>query len=72
MNQLPLASNPELKTEPSEIQSVENHSENNAAPNADLENVDSNTLAAVLQFLQKHNLKVITPGVYNLPFMICV
>ncbi len=58
MNQLPPASNPEPKNDSSENQTSENPSGNNAVQTGETENVDSNTLAAVLQFLQKHNLKV--------------
>lgn len=58
MNQLAPASNPEPKNDSSENQTSENPSGNNAVQTGETENVDSNTLAAVLQFLQKHNLKV--------------
>ena len=61
MNQLAPANNPEPKIDSSENQTSENQSGNNSVHTGEVENVDSNTLAAVLQFLQKHNLKVSKP-----------
>ena len=58
MNQIPQTSNSNGKIEASESQNSEVQSENSAVQSVEPENVDSNTLAAVLQFLQKHNLKV--------------
>lgn len=58
MNQLPQAINSDAKTQSSENQNSEVVSDNSGGQTLDSENVDSNTLAAVLQFLQKHNLKV--------------
>jgi hypothetical protein len=58
MNQISQTSNSNAKIEASESQNSEVPSENSAVQPVEPENVDSNTLAAVLQFLQKHNLKV--------------
>jgi hypothetical protein len=58
MNQISQTSSLNAKSEASESQNNEVHSENSAVQSVEPENVDSNTLAAVLQFLQKHNLKV--------------
>ncbi|XP_046457923.1 transcription initiation factor TFIID subunit 5-like [Daphnia pulex] len=57
MNQISQTSNSNAKIEASESQNSEVPSENSAVQPVEPENVDSNTLAAVLQFLQKHNLK---------------
>jgi trans-aconitate methyltransferase len=68
MNQISQTSNSNAKIEASESQNSEVSSENSAVQPVEPENVDSNTLAAVLQFLQKHNLKVIENDMVILKF----
>jgi hypothetical protein len=68
MNQISQTSNSNAKIEASESQNSEVPSENSAVQPVEPENVDSNTLAAVLQFLQKHNLKVIENDMVILKF----
>lgn len=68
MNQPCQTSNLDAKTDSSEHKNSNVPSENSAVQTPDSENVDSNTLAAVLQFLQKHNLKVTRRHIFCLNF----